>query len=89
MDNGHVDNKHSIYRPEYCDSSSHASLRCLSCSQLLDSICLTVAPNEADWFRRCIVEIEDHDGHLILERFLRLYWVFRGNNNIMGDRIQT
>jgi hypothetical protein len=48
-----------------------------------------MAPEEADWFSRCIVEIEEHDGHFILERFLRLYRVFRGTNNIMGDRIHT
>jgi hypothetical protein len=40
-----------------------------------------MAPKEADWFRRCILEIEQYDGHLILERFLRLYLMFRREHN--------
>jgi hypothetical protein len=28
-----------------------------------------MTPEEANWFRRCAVEIEEHDGHLIMESF--------------------
>jgi hypothetical protein len=80
--------KYSIYRPEYCDSSSYAELHCSECSWLLDSIYLTMASKEeADWFRRCVVEIREHDGHLIVERFLRLYPLMHGNNDALGDRV--
>jgi hypothetical protein len=33
-------------------------------------------PRESVWFRQCVVEIEQSDGHLMLERFLRIYKAF-------------
>ena len=78
MDNEDVGYKFSIYSPEYHDSI----LCCSNCSQLLDSIRLTMAPKEAVSFMQCIVEIEEFDGHLIAERFLRLYSALHVYNNI-------
>jgi hypothetical protein len=48
-----------------------------------------MTPKDADWFRRCAVEIEEHDGHLIMERFLRLYQALYGDSDILGVRVHT
>jgi hypothetical protein len=49
---------------------------CHKCTIYIEEICCKMAPSERQWFRRCLAEIEQSDGHVILERFLRLYRMF-------------
>ena len=57
----------------YIDTYYHKKISCNTCNGILDSICRRMKPFEAKWFSRSVVEIQEHDGHLICERFLRLY----------------
>lgn len=50
---------------------------CNTCSNYISEICHTMEPTEADWFRQCVLEIWQYDGHMILERFLRIFRAFR------------
>jgi hypothetical protein len=49
---------------------------CNTCSKYIKEICLTLEPAGSNWFRQCVLEIDQHDGHVILERFLRIYRAF-------------
>ncbi len=49
---------------------------CKKCVLYMKSVLHNMSPNEANWFQECAAEIELNDGHLILERFLRLYRAF-------------
>lgn len=49
---------------------------CHKCTTYIEEICCKMAASESQWFRRCLAEIEQSDGHVILERFLRLYRMF-------------
>ena len=49
---------------------------CNTCSKYIKEICYTMGPTESDWFKQCILEIEQYNGHVILERFLRIYRAF-------------
>lgn len=51
-------------------------VNCKKCSHYIREICYHMEPIESDWFRQCVVEIEQCDGHPLLERFLRIYRAF-------------
>jgi hypothetical protein len=55
---------------------------CHICRSLVSDICSIMKPNEAEWFQRCTAEIEQYNGHAILERFLRMY-----KNSFNGSEI--
>jgi hypothetical protein len=49
---------------------------CEKCSKYIRSICCNMNTTESDWFKQCIKEIGHCDGHLLLERFLRIFRAF-------------
>ena len=49
---------------------------CNTCGKYIKEICYTMEPIESNWFRQCLLEIEQYDGHVVLERFLRIYRAF-------------
>lgn len=69
--------------------SSYPILGCLTCKRLIDLVCINMSPKENCWFRGCVKEIEHYDGHMILERFLRLYLVLYNCNNSLGVKAIT
>lgn len=49
---------------------------CNTCRKYIKEICYTMGPIESNWFRQCLLEIEQYNGHVVLERFLRIYRAF-------------
>ena len=54
----------------------HVVTSCNTCSKYINEICHAMEPTEANWFGQCVLEIGQCDGHVILERFLRIYRAF-------------
>lgn len=49
---------------------------CNTCRRYITEICYTMEPIESNWFRQCLLAIEQYNGHVVLERFLRIYRAF-------------
>jgi hypothetical protein len=54
------------------DAANDVAKGCKKCGEYIRSICCNMNTTESDWFKQCVKEIGHCDGHLMLERFLRI-----------------